>query len=568
MTTYSNRRALLVGLLSGACLPALARAATYTGTGTDDAGKTINFTLTVTIALATLYVAANGSDNNNGKSPSAPFQTIAKVNSLVLARGGSVLFRGGDTFIGNLQPNIDGNGDPTNPVVIGSYGTGKATLIAGAGGETGVINIEQMSGVVVQDLIIRGGDLAHMPRGGIRIGNNSATRRGGITIQRCDIGNICYYEATAPSPTQQGTQGFHVLLAGYPGTGGIENITVLDSKLHGINGPTSHDEVGIGGFGQGSNIFNVHVKNCEVYDIGGGPPGLNPGLAYPPMGNGIALDGVNGGLVEFCTAHHLGANYRNPGGGPTGFLTANSFGVRFYRCEAHHIAPSDFSLTQVDFVGFDLDNRSSGCTIDSCYSHDNYNSGFMLFSNGDSFWNNNTITNCISQNDSRGGLPGFGAICINLPSAANPTVTVTNNTTYNDLVYTGQPYHNDNQSASGISITGGGTLQGTISKNIVVSSADIYGQVAVLNARTNTATFTPAVEIANNDWFPRTGSLTIWWANRQYWDVPSWQATSGKGAGVVTTNPNFAAPGTGPAGYAQTTFPGWGATPQASYGST
>ena len=129
-------------------------------------------------------------------------------DSLVLARGGSVLFRGGDTFIGNLQPNIDGNGDPTNPVVIGSYGTGKATLIAGAGGETGVINIEQMSGVVVQDLIIRGGDLSHMPRGGIRIGNNSATRRGGITIQRCDIGNICYYEATAPSPTQQGHRAF------------------------------------------------------------------------------------------------------------------------------------------------------------------------------------------------------------------------------------------------------------------------------------------------------------------------------------------------------------------------
>jgi hypothetical protein len=188
------------------------------------------------------------------------------VNSLLLARGGSVLFNGGDTFVGNLVPNIDGNGLQSSPLTIGSYGTGKATLVAGAGGETGVINIEQMSGVVIQDLIIRGGDLAHMPRAGIRIGNNSATRRGGITIQRCDIGNITYFEATAPAGGQ-GTQGFHILLAGFLGTGGIENITILDSKLHGVNGPTSHDDVGIGGFGNGSNIFNVHIKNCEVYNM-------------------------------------------------------------------------------------------------------------------------------------------------------------------------------------------------------------------------------------------------------------------------------------------------------------
>jgi hypothetical protein len=518
------------------------------------------------LAKVPIYVAANGNDGNDGHSPATAYKTIGKVNSLVLARGGEVLFNGGDTFTGNLRPNIDGAGDQHNPVIIGSYGTGRATLVASFGGETGVINIEQMSGVVIQDLIIRGDDLAHMPRGGIRIGNNSAIRRGGITIQRCDIGNICYFEATQLNPSQQGISGFHIYMAGYPGTGGLENIKVLDCKLHGINGPASHDDVGIGGFGNGINIFNFYAKNVELFDIGGGPRGLNPGVAFPPMGDGIALDGVNGGLVEFCTARYLGANYRNPSGGPAGFLTANCIGVRFSRCEAHHIAPSDFSFIQVDFIGFDHDNNSSACFTDSCYSHDNYNSGFMLFSNGASGWNNNSITNCISQNDCQGGLPGFGAICINLSGQSNPTITVQNNTTYNDKVYTGLPYRNDNQGAAGISITGGGVFGGTIKRNISVSSADVYGQVTTLNARTNTATFTPSVHISNNDWFPRTGFLSIWWANRQYWDIPSWSAASGKGANTSLGNPHLSAPGTGPSGYVQTAFPGWGATPQASYG--
>lgn len=286
------------------------------------------------------------------------------------------------------------------------------------------------------------------------------------------------------------------------------------------------------------------------------------------MGDGIALDGVSGGLVEFCTTHDLGANYRNPSGGPAGFLTANCVVVKFSRCLAYNIVPSDFSLTQVDFVGFDLDNDSNGCTIDSCYAHDCYNSGFMLFSNGDEGWNNNTITNCISENNCRGGLPGFGEICVNLPGASNPTMTVTNNTTFNNRVYNGQLYHNDNQGAVGLAITGGGVFQGVIKQNIHVTNVDIYGLSTPLNARTNTGTFTPSVAIANNTWFCQTGGMTLWWANQQYFALAAWQGVSGKGAGTQLGNPNFSAVGMGPAGYVQTTFPGWGATPQASYGRT
>jgi hypothetical protein len=556
----------IIAVVVAALWAVAALSATFTGPGTDDQGNSITWTLTEQITPARLYVAANGSDtNNNCKTQTAPCLTVAKINSMLLSRGGSVLFRGGDTFTGNLVPNIDGNGDPANPLTIGSYGTGNATLVGGATGETGVINIDGMSGVVVQNLNIRGpSDLTKMPRAGIRIANSTSTVRSNIVIQNVDVGGICYFQATAPAGGQ-GTDGFEIEIAGYPGAG-LDTISILNSKLHGLNGPGSCDDTGIGGFGNGININNVHVKNVEVYNLGGGPPGLAPGLAYPPMGDGIEADGWSNSLVEFNTAHDLGANYRNAGGGPAGFLSASTINVTFSRNEAHHIAPSDFSLVQVDFVGFDCDNASQGCVIDSNYSHDNYNSGFMLFSNGDCRWNNNTITNNISQNDQRGGLPGFGGIAITMNGSCNPTISVQNNTTFNNLVYSGQLYQNSNQGASGISVSLPGIFAGTISKNIAVSSADIYGYVSVLNARTNTATFTPSADISNNAWFPRTGGLTIWWANTQYFTVADWQAASGKGANTQTNDPQFSAPGTGPAGYTHTLYPGWGATPQASYG--
>jgi len=109
-------------------------------------------------------------------------------------------------------------------------------------------------------------------------------------------------------------------------------------------------------------------------------------------------------------------------------------------------------------------------------------------------------------------------------------------------------------------------FQGTISKNIIVTNVDIYGESTPLNARTNTSTFTPAVEISNNDWWQQSGGLDIWWANTQYFTLANWQTAADKGANTQLGNPNFSAPG--PAGHTQMTFPGWGATPQSSYGST
>lgn len=76
------------------------------------------------------YVAANGSDNNNGTSSSTPFKTIAKLNTLVLKPGDKIFFRRGDTFRGQL--NIKQSGTALRPLTITSYGNGPLAVISGS----------------------------------------------------------------------------------------------------------------------------------------------------------------------------------------------------------------------------------------------------------------------------------------------------------------------------------------------------------------------------------------------------------------------------------------------------
>jgi hypothetical protein len=254
------------------------------------------------------------------------------------------------------------------------------------------------------------------------------------------------------------------------------------------------------------------------------------------MGNGIGSTGVDntglnpGGTVATITGnvvHDCGTNFWNEGGGPAGILLSDCRSVIVSNCEAYNIQPNPWT-PGVDRIGFDIDNNCQDCYIDTCLAHDNFNSGFMLFSNGDPNWTRNGIRNCTSTNNCWGGYTGFGELCLSIPGG-NPAVTVTGNITSNNRVYNGQPFQNPNQGAVGISITGGGTFSGEIANNSFTLNRDIYGMATPINARTNAGTFTPAVNIHNNVYHIQSGSVNFWWANTQYSSLASWQTASGKG---------------------------------------
>jgi len=82
--------------------------------------------------LSTYYVSPSGSDSASGKSTSAAWRTVNRVNSQKLNDGDKVLFKGGSSFSGSLYVPSSEGGTSSNPVVFSSYGSGRATIHSGA----------------------------------------------------------------------------------------------------------------------------------------------------------------------------------------------------------------------------------------------------------------------------------------------------------------------------------------------------------------------------------------------------------------------------------------------------
>ena len=103
------------------------------------------------------YVSAEGDDLNDGLTPETPIKTLSKASSLSLKAGDSVLFKKGDTFVGNLRYS-DLEGSKENPITIASYGEGDERPVITNGNETlqggDIVGIYNSRGVVVRDLKI------------------------------------------------------------------------------------------------------------------------------------------------------------------------------------------------------------------------------------------------------------------------------------------------------------------------------------------------------------------------------------------------------------------------------
>lgn len=97
---------------------------------TDPSGMVRTYTQQITVTAfsgTTYYVAANGSDANNGTSEATPWATVNKAMTQALAASGPVrvLFRRGDTFNITAAYLIEKPG----PGIVGAYGTGNRPIM-------------------------------------------------------------------------------------------------------------------------------------------------------------------------------------------------------------------------------------------------------------------------------------------------------------------------------------------------------------------------------------------------------------------------------------------------------
>lgn len=308
---------------------------------------------TITAAAADYFVSPKGEDRANG-SRKAPWRTVARINLAQLQPGDQVHFQGGEVFLGRLSIGAAQSGAEKSPVVLTSYGKGRAT-IDGANAEALVI--EGAGHVAVRALEFQGA--------GRKTGNTTS----GIVIRKSHHIEVADVE----------TRGFRV--SGLE-LDGVENVRVMRLRAH-LNG------------GAGMSSGGGWSKNIYVADsLFENNPG-NPVVRRNHSGNGIVIGNAEEVVIERCEARHNGWDMPWTGNGPVGIWTYRADRVTIRYCVSHHNRS-----TARDGGGFDFDGGVTNSVFEYNYSHSNFGAGFLIcqYRNAGPFANNVVRYN-VSQDD-------------------------------------------------------------------------------------------------------------------------------------------------------------------------
>ncbi len=342
--------------------------------------------------LGTYYISPQGDDNNTGTSPSEAWQTIDKVNQMIFQPGDQILFEGENTFTGTLRLNSFDSGVAGNPVTIGSYGSGRATINAGANSGFVAADCQFLN---IYNLIFTGD------------GRKTGNEGNGISLSYCS--NIVVDS---------------VEIRGFQHSG-------LTARCVGDNLQFTNIYAHENGYAGIYISGNYKTSLSDIY-IGQSITENNPGdptVSDNHSGSGIFVYNASNILIEYCVASNNGWDMPRTGNGPGGIWVAEVDGAVIQHCISHDNKTSDGGL---DGVGFDLDGGTTNSTIQYCLSYSNQGAGFAAFQyNGATNWGNNTIRYCISEND--GNISGKGSI--EFWNGTNDLNTFKDLYFYNNVVY-------------------------------------------------------------------------------------------------------------------------------------
>jgi len=317
----------------------------------------------------TYYLSPGGSDKNAGTSPTKPWRTLGKASGVAFSAGDRLLLQGGSIFLGRLSFDGQDRGTAASPIVVSSYGSGRAVIQSG---NTDGIVIYNTAGLVIKNLIIQGAGRTANGGNGI----NAYTDRSNTTMDYLWIDSV---EVT-------GFGRYGVAIGGGNATAGFKDVTVVRSSAYGN---------ALGGFHTYSQApysnKNVYFGYLRAYNNPGTPGGLYP------SGSGIEMGGVRIGTIERSIAFGNGALCDNPSG-PVGIWAYDSDGIVIQFNESYGNRTGGAS----DGGGFDLDQNTRNSVVQYNYSHGNDGAGF-LFAHAPNNLNHtgNVVRYNISENDGR-----------------------------------------------------------------------------------------------------------------------------------------------------------------------
>ncbi|MHC4720042.1 MAG: LamG-like jellyroll fold domain-containing protein, partial [Planctomycetota bacterium] len=434
------------------------------------------------------YVSPSGDDGNSGRAPKQAWKTISKVNSIRFQAGDSILFEGGKTFHGSLRFDTADSGTRANPVMVGSYGQGHATISSGV--EHGLF-AKNVSAFEVRNLVFVG---AGSDVEGNFSGIYFLTDLGGdVKLEHIRLDNV-----EVSGYRQRGI----LIDARGSGRSGFKDVRITNADIHG-NG-----DRGITSSGSrprvGWNHEDIYVGNCKIYDN----LGFSDPLHWGHHGNGIVLSSVDGAVIEYCQAYNNGQLSDTKGGGPVGIWAYDSNEVVIQFCEAHHNKTSGG-----DGGGFDLDGGCLNSVMQYNYSHDNHGSGYLICQyDGARPFKNNVCRYNITENDGIACAYPMGSIHF---WSAGTSGGIQDTAVYGNTVYASRATR-----GAAIEIDSGFIYNTSVYNNIFMTAP---GRLVV------DAADTPGTWAFKGNCYWSSGTpLQIVWGDKNYASLAEWRAGTGQ----------------------------------------
>lgn len=315
------------------------------------------------------FVNVNGNDAYSG-TRARPFRTLDKINSLRLSPGDTVYLHGGQTFKGTLLLVHGVTGTKSRPVVIMSYGNGRAVIEAK---DSSGIRVYKASYLNLENLALTGsGRKTGNIRDGLAIISSAHIRVSGLDISGFQKSGLLIYSSQNVT---------------------AKKVSVHDNGSAGITVEAPY---------QTRKSHNIQILFCRAENNPGDPTNLTN-----HSGNGIVVGDCRNVLIDHCTATNNGWDMPRIGNGPVGIWAYEADSVIIQHCLSYK---NKTSKGGADGGGFDLDGGVTNSVIQYCVSYDNWGSGYCIFQYwGASPWHHNIFRYNISENDgtvsdSQGGL--------------------------------------------------------------------------------------------------------------------------------------------------------------------
>lgn len=323
------------------------------------------------------YISGTGDDDNDGLSPATAWATIGKMNAVGFVAGDRLFLEAGYTYSGNLLVAPVSAATNLLPILVTSYGTGRATIDCG---DSYGVNVQNTGYVTVSEIHTVGSGI--VVTGVFPDKDSTTTSTTGGIIWQTTTTDTWYAGNRIESVEVEGSLfGIYLISTAVGATAAQEEFSITGFNIHdcGVAGVQSrgtsvapeyvHAPIGKRLFRTGYIGDGQIEDSFGVFDYGYD----NPGQTFQ-SGFGVFLINAEDTVVESVFATRCGEASYNLAAGPVGIIFVESDRCIIRFCEASFIRATN----KVDGEAFDFDGGCADCIAEYSYGHDCDGQGMLI----------------------------------------------------------------------------------------------------------------------------------------------------------------------------------------------